>query len=100
MTTCRTNRRERRKAAARIRGWPFCSPARWRHGFFSLSIPVRGQFRRGALPAAGRQLLQHGVFGLLHPYWPPFFPMTIAIFDLPVRNLEAAEGSSTASPAP
>jgi 4-amino-4-deoxy-L-arabinose transferase-like glycosyltransferase len=34
--------------------------------------------------------LQHGPFALLHPYWPPFFPLVIAVFKLPVGNLETA----------
>ena len=34
--------------------------------------------------------LQHGPFALLHPYWPPFFPLVIAVFKLPAGNLETA----------
>jgi 4-amino-4-deoxy-L-arabinose transferase-like glycosyltransferase len=34
--------------------------------------------------------LERGFSGLLHPYWPPFFPLVIAVFKPLTGNLEAA----------
>jgi 4-amino-4-deoxy-L-arabinose transferase-like glycosyltransferase len=34
--------------------------------------------------------LQHGLFGLLHPYWPPLFPLAIALFKIPAGDFETA----------
>jgi 4-amino-4-deoxy-L-arabinose transferase-like glycosyltransferase len=34
--------------------------------------------------------LQHGPFGLLHPYWPPLFPLAIALFKIPAGDFETA----------
>jgi 4-amino-4-deoxy-L-arabinose transferase-like glycosyltransferase len=34
--------------------------------------------------------LKKGFPGLLHPYWPPFFPFAIAIFNVIIGNLETA----------
>jgi len=34
--------------------------------------------------------LQHGPFGLMHPYWPPLFPLGIALVEFPVGNFEIA----------
>jgi 4-amino-4-deoxy-L-arabinose transferase-like glycosyltransferase len=33
---------------------------------------------------------QHGLFGILHPYWPPLFPLAIALFKIPAGDFETA----------
>jgi len=61
---------------------------------FRLAVLVCSQFvisfdEAHFLRLAG-SVSERGIGGLLHPYWPPFYPACIALFNIIVRNLELA----------
>ncbi len=61
---------------------------------FRMAVLVRSQFvisfdEAHFLRLAG-SVSERGIGGLLHPYWPPFYPACIALLNGAVRNLEWA----------